>query len=112
MNPKNIIDNLKFDRDGLVTAVIQDVQNGDVLMVAHMNREAVIKTLEGPHTHFWSRSRNKLWMKGETSGHTQKICEIRLDCDGDALLIKVEQNGVACHEGTRSCFSKMLVECF
>lgn len=108
MNPQEILSKLKFDDKGLVTAVIQDVHNGDVLMVAHMNREAVIKTLAGPNTHFWSRSRNKLWMKGETSGHTQKICEIRLDCDGDALLIKVEQKGVACHEGTRSCFSRIL----
>lgn len=109
MNPKNTIDNLRFDEKGLVTAVIQDAQDGEVLMVAHMNREAVEKTLEGPHTHFWSRSRQKQWMKGETSGHTQTVKEILVDCDRDCLLIKVEQKGVACHKGTRSCFSEKII---
>lgn len=107
MKAADLLNTLKFDDKGLVTAVIQDVQNGDVLMVAHMNREAVEKTLKGPFTHFWSRSRQKQWMKGETSGHTQTVKEIFVDCDGDCLLIKVEQKGAACHKGTRSCFTAL-----
>jgi phosphoribosyl-AMP cyclohydrolase len=106
MKPQDIISRLKFDEKGLVTAVIQDFVNSEVLMVAHMNREAVEKTLQGPHTHFWSRSRQKQWMKGETSGNTQTVKEVLVDCDGDCLLIKVEQKGAACHKGTRSCFSQ------
>lgn len=87
-----------------MTAVIQDAANGEVLMVGHMNREALEKTLEGPYVTFFSRSRQKLWVKGESSGHTQEVKEIRIDCDADALVIKVKQNVAACHTGYRSCF--------
>jgi phosphoribosyl-AMP cyclohydrolase len=98
------LENLKFNQDGLIPAIIQDFQNHQVLMMAWMNRESLQLTLETGKTHFFSRSRNKLWLKGETSGHTQLVKAIRLDCDGDVLLIEVEQVGAACHEGYRSCF--------
>lgn len=101
---KNILDQIKFDNKGLVTAVIQDAENGEVLMVGHMNREALEKTLAGPYVTFFSRSRQKLWVKGESSGHTQEVKEVRLDCDADALVIRVKQNVAACHTGYRSCF--------
>jgi len=114
----SIIDTLKFDENGLIAAIIQDHKNNDVLMFAFMNREAVEKTLKGPYVTFWSRSRKKLWVKGEESGHTQEVKEVFYDCDADALLIKVEQKVAACHEGYRSCFfrkidngeSKMIAE--
>jgi len=99
---------LKFDEDGLITAIIQDVRTHDVLMVAYMNRDALMKTLESGLTHFWSRSRKKLWRKGETSGHVQSVRGIYVDCDADALLITVEQKGGACHTGYRSCFYRRL----
>ena len=99
-----IYDEIKFDTNGLVPAVIQDFQNGEVLMVAYMNRDSLQKTLETGKTHFWSRSRKKLWMKGESSGHIQEIKEICIDCDADCLLIKVDQKVAACHTGYRSCF--------
>ena len=99
-----ICDEIKFDENGLVPAVIQDFQNGDVLMVAYMSRESLQKTLETGKTHFWSRSRRKFWMKGESSGHTQDVKEICIDCDADCILIKVEQKVAACHKGYRSCF--------
>lgn len=102
MNP--ILNQLKFDEQGLISAVIQDHKTGEVLMFAFMNREAVEKTLQGPYVTFWSRSRKKLWVKGEESGHTQEVKEVYYDCDGDALLIKVDQKVAACHEGYRSCF--------
>ena len=95
---------LKFNSDGLIPAIVQDDANGRVLMMAWMNRASLEKTVETKKTHFWSRSRQKFWMKGEESGHTQNVKEIALDCDGDTLLIKVEQTGAACHEGYRSCF--------
>lgn len=97
-------DQLKFDAQGLIPAIIQDSQTGRVLMLAWMDRTALEKTLETGKTHFWSRSRQKLWMKGETSGHTQAVKDVAFDCDGDTLLIQVEQVGAACHEGYRSCF--------
>jgi phosphoribosyl-ATP pyrophosphohydrolase/phosphoribosyl-AMP cyclohydrolase len=99
---------VKFDRDGLVPAVVQDATSGEVLMVAYMNKESLAKTLETGQTHFWSRSRKELWHKGETSGHTQAVKSIALDCDGDTLLLRVEQTGVACHTGNRSCFFREL----
>ena len=99
-----ILSELKYDRDGLVTAVIQDRDNNDVLMVGYMNTEAIKATLSTGRVCFWSRSRQKLWIKGETSGHTQTVESIAVDCDGDALLIKVEQQVAACHTGYRSCF--------
>jgi len=99
-----IDENLKFNAEGLIPAIIQDHSTGRVLMMAWMNRASLQKTIESGKTVFWSRSRQKLWMKGETSGHTQTIKDIALDCDGDTLLIQVDQVGAACHEGYRSCF--------
>lgn len=95
---------LKFTADGLIPAIVQDASNGRVLMMAWMNKASLAKTIETGKTHFWSRSRQKFWMKGESSGHVQKVKDIAFDCDGDTLLIQVEQEGAACHEGYRSCF--------
>jgi phosphoribosyl-AMP cyclohydrolase len=94
----------KFDASGLVTCVATDAATGDVLMVAHMNEEALRKTIARGEAWYFSRSRNALWRKGETSGQTQRVVEMRLDCDQDAVWIRVEQNGAACHTGRRSCF--------
>jgi phosphoribosyl-AMP cyclohydrolase len=94
-----------FDSDGLMTAVVTDAKTGEVLMVAHMNAEAVAKTIESGEAWYYSRSRKRLWKKGETSGHVQRVIELRVDCDQDALWLKVEQAGEgACHTGRRSCF--------
>ncbi len=93
-----------FDASGLVTCVATDVATGDVLMVANMNDEALRKTIASGEAWYFSRSRNSLWRKGETSGHTQRVVEMRMDCDQDAVWIKVEQTGAACHTGRRSCF--------
>jgi phosphoribosyl-AMP cyclohydrolase len=95
----------KFDADGLVTAVVTDAETGDVLMIAHMNEEAVRKTIASGEAWYYSRTRKTLWRKGETSGHTQRVAELRVDCDQDALWLKVKQaGGAACHTGRRSCF--------
>jgi phosphoribosyl-AMP cyclohydrolase len=94
----------KFDASGLVTCVATDASNGDVLMVAHMNDEALRKTIASGEAWYFSRSRNALWRKGETSGQVQRVLEIRMDCDQDAVWIRVEQTGAACHTGRRSCF--------
>jgi phosphoribosyl-AMP cyclohydrolase len=94
----------KFDADGLVTCVTTDAASGDVLMVAHMNAEALAKTIATGEAWYYSRSRRALWKKGETSGHTQRVVEMRMDCDQDAVWIKVEQSVAACHTGRRSCF--------
>jgi phosphoribosyl-AMP cyclohydrolase len=94
----------KFDADGLVTCVATDAGSGEVLMVAHMNAEALAKTIATGEAWYFSRSRGALWKKGETSGHTQRVVEMRIDCDQDVVLIKVEQSGGACHTGRRSCF--------
>lgn len=95
----------KFDTDGLVTAVVTDAKSGDVLMVAHMNDDAIRKTIASGEAWYYSRSRKALWKKGETSGHVQRVVELRVDCDQDALWLKVEQQGAgACHTGRRSCF--------
>jgi phosphoribosyl-AMP cyclohydrolase len=95
----------KFDADGLVTAVATDAATGDLLMVAHMNAEALERTIASGEAHYFSRSRKRLWRKGEESGHTQRVVEIRVDCDQDAVWLKVEQAGPgACHTGRRSCF--------
>ena len=99
-----ILDQLKFDSNGLIVAIVQDDDSNEVLMVAYMNREAVQKTLAGDLACFWSRSRQKFWIKGETSGHMQTVRSVSMDCDGDALLVKVKQEGGACHQGYRSCF--------
>lgn len=100
--------NIKFDEKGLIPAIIQQAETGIVLMLAYMNQESLLKTVETGVTWFYSRSRNTLWQKGETSGHVQTVQDIYYDCDADTLLIKVEQTGVACHEGTLSCFSRKL----
>ena len=94
----------KFDAAGLVTCVATDAATGEVLMVAHMNDEALRKTIASGEAWYFSRSRNALWRKGETSGQTQRVVEMRLDCDQDAVWIRVEQRGAACHTGRRSCF--------
>lgn len=104
----SVYDKLKFTSDGLIPAIIQDATNGRVLMMAWMNRDSLQKTIETGKTWFWSRSRNKYWMKGESSGHTQNVKDIAFDCDGDTLLIQVEQVGAACHEGYRSCFFRSI----
>jgi phosphoribosyl-AMP cyclohydrolase len=95
---------LKFNSDGLVAAVAQQHDTGEVLMLAWMNRDSITETLATGHVCYWSRSRQALWRKGETSGHEQKLIELRVDCDGDALLLQVAQTGPACHTGERSCF--------
>lgn len=100
----SLIDQLKFDEKGLIPVITQDVENGQVLMLAYANREAMVKTLELGTVHYYSRSRQELWHKGETSGHYQHVKEILYDCDGDAVLIKIHQEGAACHTGKRSCF--------
>ena len=100
----SFIDKLKFNTDGLIPAIVQDATNGRVLMMAWMNRASLESTIATGKTHFWSRSRQKFWMKGESSGHTQTVKDLAFDCDGDTLLIQVEQVGAACHEGYRSCF--------
>ncbi|MDH7503432.1 MAG: phosphoribosyl-AMP cyclohydrolase [Verrucomicrobiota bacterium] len=104
------LDQLKFDQNGLIPAIVQDATTGQVLMMAWMNRLSLEETIRRGQTVFWSRSRKKLWIKGETSGHVQKVKDIAFDCDGDTLLIKVEQLGAACHEGYRSCFFRSVTE--
>lgn len=100
----SFLDSVQFNSDGLVTAVVQDALTKDVLMVAYMNKTALEKTLQDGVACYWSRSRKKLWVKGETSGNIQKVKEIRIDCDRDALLLIVEQKGGACHTGYDTCF--------
>jgi phosphoribosyl-ATP pyrophosphohydrolase/phosphoribosyl-AMP cyclohydrolase len=102
------LSNLKFDANGLITTVLQDAATKDVLMVAWMNAESLAKTLESGETWFWSRSRGELWHKGDTSGNTQTVVEIRCDCDSDTLLVLVKANGPACHTGAVSCFYRIL----
>lgn len=104
MGNDSTLNGLKWDERGLIPAIVQDFCNNDVLMLAYMNRESLEKTFETGLTHFWSRSRKKLWQKGESSGHIQKVKHIFYDCDQDTLLIKVDQVGVACHTGDRTCF--------
>ena len=100
----SLFDNLKYTSDGLIPAIIQEQSTGRVLMMAWMNEASLRSTIETGKTHFWSRSRQKFWMKDESSGHTQSVKDIAFDCDGDTLLIQVEQEGAACHEGYKSCF--------
>lgn len=99
-----LLDIVKFDDKGLVTAIAQDSKTNEVLMLAYMNKETLAETLEKGVMVYFSRSRQKRWLKGETSGHTQKVKEVYIDCDGDALLFKIEQTGAACHENYYSCF--------
>jgi len=103
-----LLSKLKFDEKGLVPAIAQDVDTREVLMLAYMNRESLRLTLETGLCHYWSRSRQKLWKKGETSGSLQRVKEIFYDCDNDALLILIDQQGPACHTGNRSCFFRNL----
>ena len=102
------IDEIKFDANGFVPAIIEDAKTHEVLMMAWMNREAVEKTEATKKTHFYSRSRNSMWLKGESSGHFQLVKKIAVDCDKDCLLVSVDQEGGACHTGYRSCFSWIL----
>ena len=97
-------DKLKFDAQGLIPAIVQEQKTGRVVMMAWLNRASLESTIATGKTHFWSRSRQKFWMKGEESGNTQTVKDVAFDCDGDCLLIQVEQNGPACHEGYKSCF--------
>src|SRR3989442_15255231 len=103
-SPLDFYSNLKFDASGLIPAIVQEQSTGRVLMMAWMNRASLEKTIATGKTHFWSRSRQTFWRKGETSGHTQSVKDIAFDCDGDTLLIQVDQIGAACHEGYKSCF--------
>lgn len=106
--PNPLLDAVKFDEKGLVCAIAQDARTLRVLMVAWMNAEALQKTAETGYAHYYSRSRQKQWMKGEESGHTQKVHELRLDCDGDAVIMLIEQaGGIACHTGRESCFYRV-----
>jgi phosphoribosyl-AMP cyclohydrolase len=107
---QSVLDRIVFDSDGLVPVIAQSHASGEVLMLAWMNREAVVQTLASGRMCYFSRSRAKLWRKGETSGQVQRLVELRLDCDGDALLALVDQTGVACHTGRRSCFFTRLGE--
>ena len=113
-SPANVVqpdwlDEIQWTEDGLVPAIAQDANNGDVLMMAWMNRESLRLTVEEGQAVYWSRSRGKLWRKGESSGHQQVLRDIRLDCDADVVLLKVEQKGgIACHTGRRSCFYRTL----
>ena len=104
LSPDAFIATVKFDASGLVATVAQDATDNRVLMVAWMNREALTRTLTTRDVTYWSRSRGELWRKGETSGHTQRLVEAWIDCDGDTLLLKVEQTGSACHTGEPTCF--------
>lgn len=110
MGVETFLDTLKYDENGLIPGVVQDFENGQVLMVAYMNRDAVRETLTSGRACFWSRSRQKFWIKGETSGNVQKIREILVDCDKDCFVLKVEQTGAACHEGYRTCFFRRVDE--
>ena len=102
--------NFRHEINGVkvITAVAQDVETNEILMLANMNKEALIKTIETGKAHYWSTSRNQLWLKGESSGHFQEVHEILVDCDMDAIILKISQTGAACHEGYKSCFFRKL----
>ena len=104
----SLLDAVRFDERGLAPAVVQDSNTGEVLMLAYMNAESLAKTLETGETWFWSRSRAALWHKGESSGNTQRVVALSIDCDGDTLLVRVEPRGPACHTGERTCFFRTL----
>ena len=101
---------IKFDLNGLIPAIVQDAKTNEVLMLAYMNRESLQLTLEKGETYFWSRSRGELWHKGETSGNVQRVVEVRVDCDADTLLIRVQPAGPACHTGNQTCFYREIVK--
>ena len=109
-SPEAALAEIKFDANGLVPAIAQDAHNGEVLMLAWMNADSIAQTLQTGWVTYWSRSRKEFWRKGETSGHFQKLVGFRIDCDGDTLLLSVDQTGPACHLGTRSCFSRLAKE--
>jgi len=104
LDPDVALASISFDSNGLVPAIAQQHDTGEVLMMAWMNRDAIVETLQSGRVCYWSRSRNKLWRKGESSGQTQQLMDFRIDCDGDTLLLLVNQLGVACHTGRRNCF--------
>ena len=106
----SLIDEVRFDDRGLVPAIVQDAATGEVLMLAYMNRESLVKTMATNETWFWSRSRGELWHKGATSGNTQRVVSVAVDCDGDTLLVRVEPQGPACHTGAPTCFFRALDE--
>jgi phosphoribosyl-AMP cyclohydrolase len=108
--PAGLIEGLKFDDNGLIPAIAQDADNGDVLMMAWMNAESLRRTLETGRATYWSRSRQSFWVKGETSGHTQEVVRLSVDCDQDCLLLQIRQVGAACHENFRSCFYRDVTE--
>lgn len=111
MSAPSWLDEVAWNADGLVPAVAQDARSGEVLMVAWMNRESLARTVASGEATYWSRSRRALWRKGESSGHVQKVVEVRLDCDGDTVVVRVESvGGVACHTGRRRCFFRLLEE--
>ena len=107
MTAETLLDEVRFDTDGLVPAIAQQHDTGEILMLAWMNRDALTETLATGRVCYWSRSRQALWRKGDTSGQVQRLVELRLDCDGDAVLLRVDQTGVACHTGRRSCFFRV-----
>lgn len=107
---RDLLSEIRFDAKGLIPAIVQDVDTKEVLMLAYMNAESLQLTLERGETYFWSRSRGELWHKGETSGNTQKVLKISVDCDADTLLIMVQPQGPACHTGQRTCFYRQLEE--
>ena len=109
-NALNLNFRLQVGGEQLIIAISQDYKSSEVLMVAYMNKEALMKTIDTGKAHYWSTSRKKLWLKGESSGHTQEVQEILTDCDEDAVLLKVKQNGGACHEGYYSCFFRKIQE--
>ena len=104
----SMIDAVKYDERGIVPAIVQDAATGEVLMLAYMNAESLAKTIETGETWFWSRSRRVLWHKGETSGNTQRVVSVSIDCDSDTLLVRVKPAGPACHTGERTCFFRPL----
>ena len=104
MNYPDWVNALTWTDDGLIPVISQDHKTGRILMMAWMNRDALVKTIETGNAHYWSRSRKKMWMKGESSGHTQKVLEIRTDCDSDVIMLTIEQSGLACHTGRETCF--------
>jgi phosphoribosyl-AMP cyclohydrolase len=107
MSVDQLLQEVRFDADGLVPAIAQQHDTGEILMLAWMNRDALAETLATGRVCYWSRSRQALWRKGDTSGQVQRLVELRLDCDGDAVLVRVDQTGVACHTGRRSCFFRV-----
>ncbi|NQT27464.1 phosphoribosyl-AMP cyclohydrolase [candidate division KSB1 bacterium] len=106
----DLIDNLKWDDKGLIPSIVQDIQSGDILMVAWLNKESLQMTLDSGNATFWSRSRQELWMKGGTSGNTMKVQSILMDCDGDTLILLSDAAGPACHTGERTCFYRTLAK--